>query len=102
MNLYCNGLNKACWSFRIMVQKIYPLFLVLTLLLSACSDLATPTLHPTAVPNQSPVDLSSIHSYLVTQSTQLQDSIARLKTASDRYYTLALAVKFDYSALWAA
>ncbi len=47
-----------------------------------------------------PVDLSGVKTFLVEQSTELKDGAASLKAASDAFYELAQAAKFDYAALW--
>jgi hypothetical protein len=45
-------------------------------------------------------NLASIKTYLLTKTTTLKTSTEALKAASDAYYTLAEAEKFDYTPLW--
>jgi hypothetical protein len=76
--------------------------IVLALTLNACSPTVGQTPTPTAETNQpAAADLSGIKRYVEKQSAALHDSIVRLKSLSDQYYTLAQGANFDYGALWA-
>lgn len=75
------------------------------LVLSACAPVdSTPS--PMVVPTtdasvtSSTANLAELKSYVETQTNALHTSIIELKAASDRYYELAKAANFDYSALW--
>lgn len=71
--------------------------IVCAILLAAC---AAPT---PAAPPASPapaVDLNGIKTYLLDQTAALKTSTTALKTAANRYYTLAEANAFDYDRLW--
>ena len=82
-----------------MVRKrtIFFTTLIFILLLSACAPAAVAT--PSAE-NSSGADLSGIKTYLLDKSSELTGSSKSLKEASDRYYALAEAAGFDYTALW--
>lgn len=86
-------------------RVVVPLSLMV-LMISACAPVASP---PAAAATAAPAaqsaaaalaDLDGVKSYVETQSDALDASIARLKSASDRYYVLAKAADFDYPALW--
>jgi hypothetical protein len=83
-----------------MVRKRTILFttLIFTLLMSACAPAAVAT--PVAEDGISTADLSGIKTYLLDKSSDLTSSSKSLKEASDRYYALAEAAGFDYTALW--
>jgi hypothetical protein len=72
--------------------------LFFVLLMSACAPAAVTT--PVAELNPSTVDLRGIKTYLLDKSSELTRSSKSLKEASDRYYALAEAAGFDYTALW--
>ena len=58
---------------------------------------ATP-IPPTSTPAKA--DLGSIKTYLLSKAGELKKTTVDLKAASDRYYGLAQAAKFDYATLW--
>lgn len=86
------------------------LLILSALALAACGQATvapTPTSAPaatsspaTAVMSGTATDLSSIKTYLVSQTGKLKDSTVTLKDASDRYYELAKSANFDYALLW--
>ncbi|MCS6888253.1 MAG: EfeM/EfeO family lipoprotein [Chloroflexus sp.] len=68
----------------------------IALLLGACSTTMTPTPAPTPVS----AHLDGIKQYLLGQTNALVAAAAQLQTAANRYYELAEAANFDYTALW--
>jgi hypothetical protein len=83
--------------------------LILSLALGACAPAASPPAAPTTAapasslsPAAGLAELDELKAYVQTQSAGLHASLTRLKNASDRYFELAEAVDFDYSALWAS
>jgi Imelysin len=85
------------------------LLLICIGLLAACGQ-ATPAADPTTAPTSAPVaaptataaklDLGGLKVYLVQKTTALTASTAKFRQDSDRYYELAKAANFDYTALW--
>ncbi len=49
---------------------------------------------------QSESDLGAVKDYLLSQTAALTTATSDLETLSERYYTLAQSVDFDYGALW--
>src|SRR5688500_18420790 len=72
--------------------------LIVVLLVSACAPAAVST--PIAEESPSAIDLSGIKTYLLDKSSELTSSSKSLKEAGDKYYQLAEASGFDYSAMW--
>ena len=87
-------------------RLIAPVVLATALVACGQSPAAAPTLAPTLAPivntsaTGAQADLSGIKSYLLETETELTEATGRLRTASDRYYTLAEAAGFDYQAMW--
>jgi hypothetical protein len=73
--------------------------LLVLALLGACVPAATPTL---VSPPRAGADLSGIRAYLLEKIAAMEAAAADLQSSSSRYYELAEAFSFDYSALWAA
>src|SRR5215204_4687749 len=73
--------------------------LILILLVSACAPAVT---EAPVVQETTSTDLSGIKTYLVEKGSELTTSSQSLKDASDKYYELAKASGFDYTALWAS
>ena len=55
---------------------------------------------PTAAPAGGTTDLSGLKAYLAEKTSALAANTAKFRQDSDRYYELARAAKFDYTALW--
>lgn len=83
------------------LSKVYFPFLFGSLLFCACAlpGALPPTPEP---PVKEGADLQGIKAYLTGKGAELRESTASLKSASDRYYTLAQNAEFDYAALWSA
>jgi hypothetical protein len=78
--------------------RVYQLLAIGTLILSACAPPATTTPQPAS--SRAGADLQGIKAYLNGKGAELKESTAGLKSASDRYYSLAQNAGFDYAALW--
>lgn len=74
------------------------LLLSLLWVLAACTQ-PDPT-PPSTTAGQPSADLSQVKQYLLEKAQALKSNTMALRQASDRYYTLAQAVNFDYAALW--
>jgi hypothetical protein len=86
-------------------RRLAPALLIL--ILAACGAPAVSTAPSTPVASTAPAaagaagsDLSGIKTYLLDSTAALTSQSAALKSASDRYYELAQAARFDYPALW--
>jgi hypothetical protein len=86
-------------------RRLAPALLILAL--AACGTPSASTSSSTPVASTAPAaagtdktDLSGIKTYLLDSSASLSSQTAALKSATDRYYDLATAAKFDYAALW--
>lgn len=87
--------SKKKWN--ILLTAVFGISIVL----SGCAnekEVSKPTNETKQV--QKNEDLSGVKTYLLKKSTELRDSTAELKKASDQYYNLATAANFDYAALW--
>lgn len=88
------------------MRRISTTALLCALALSACGgtqQAVVPTAQPVTVltaPASDQADLSTVKAYLLHKNSELKTATTELKQASDRYYTLAEATNFDYSALW--
>jgi hypothetical protein len=79
--------------------RIVSVMILTAVFLGACAP-ATPA--PAADAPATRTDLSGIKTYLLGKAADLKTAAAGLKTGSDRYYELAEAAGFDYTALWAS
>ncbi len=86
--------------------NIFGAVLAIALLFSACGvpgvGGAPTTQAPTSTPATSGQALQAIKTYLVDKGRALKTGTSDLKTAADKYYELAKAANFDYTALWAS